>query len=247
MKYLFGGLAILCLGYSLVIYNVGSGTFSFAIWLVLAGIFAVFSFLTVKERYKRIPGGVKIAAGAVIIAGCSVFVICQACILSHFFDKGEDDLDYIIVLGAQMRDSGPSVIYMARLDAAYDYLMENEDTICIISGGQGGNEAVAEGDGGRAYLISRGIAENRLIAENEAMDTVENIELSYDIIKHLEQSEQPVRIGIITNNFHLFRGLYIAGKLTDAEVCGIAAFTERLYLPNNMVRESFGIVRDCVL
>lgn len=98
-----------------------------------------------------------------------------------------------------------------------------------------------------ARIISFPGALNRLIAENEAMDTVENIEFSYDIIKRLEQSEHLVRIGIVTNNFHLFRGLHIARKLTEAEVCGISAYTEHLYLPNNMVRESFGILRDCVL
>ncbi len=246
MKYLWGILSALSLGYSFIVYRVGSGTFSFVIWLALAGFFAVLLFLSDKERYKKIPKPVKTAAGVIILIACAVFIVCQACILSHFFDKGEEDLDYIIVLGAQMRQSGPSVVFRERLDAAYEYLTENEDTVCIISGGQGNNESMPEGEGGRDYLISKGIDEDRIIAENEAMDTVENIEYSYGMIKAAEPDMSGIRTGIVTSNFHLFRGIHIAEKNTDAGICGIAAYTEHLYLPNNMVRECFGILRDCL-
>ena len=36
------------------------------------------------------------------------------------------------------------------------------------------------------------------------------------------------------------------GVIRDAGICGIAAYTEHLYLPNNMVRECFGIIRDLI-
>ena len=52
--------------------------------------------------------------------------------------------------------------------------------------------------------------------------------------------------GIVTNSFHVFRGVRIAKKYTSDEVCGIAAYMQPLYMPNNMVRETFGIIRDFV-
>ena len=85
------------------------------IWLVLAGFFAALRFLAGKERYKKIPKAVKTAAGIIILLSCAVFIVCQTCILSHFFDKGEKDLDYIIVLGAQMREDGPDMDVVERL------------------------------------------------------------------------------------------------------------------------------------
>ena len=42
--------------------------------------------------------------------------------------KPVKNLDYIIVLGAQVKESGPSVILRYRLDRAVSYLKENDNT-----------------------------------------------------------------------------------------------------------------------
>ena len=52
------------------------------------------------------------------------------------------------------------------------------------------------------------------------------------------------RVGIVTNKFHMFRGVRIACKAGIVNVCGIAAESNPLYLPNNMVRESLGVAKD---
>lgn len=82
--------------------------------------------------------------------------------------------------------------------------------------------------------------ENRIIAETNAVDTVQNIANSLEIIG----DRDGLTIGVVTNNFHVFRGVHLARKLTNNEVYGIAAYTVPWYLPNNMVRECFGIFRD---
>jgi uncharacterized SAM-binding protein YcdF (DUF218 family) len=221
---------------------VNSGTFSFVIWLFGAAFFALCFFLAGKKRWDRLP---KLAKGIFVslVAICSVvFLTCQICILSHFFDKGEKDLDYVIVLGAQMRSSGPSVIYKYRLKKAAQYLEANEGTICVVTGGQGANEPISEGEGGKEYLLSLGIPEERIIAETTSLDTSANISNALELINSDKESE--LSIGIITNGFHVFRGVHIARKLTDAHVCGIAAYMQFRFIPNNMVRETFGILRD---
>ena len=48
---------------------------------------------------------------------------------------------------------------------------------------------------------------------------------------------QDAAIGIITNNFHLFRALQTAKKEGITNISGIAADSSPLYLPNNMLRE----------
>lgn len=237
-------LAVLCFLYSIMVYMVGSGTFSFVIWLAGAAFFGACFFFAGKGRWQRVPKPLRGAVYVLIAAGAAVFLACQLAILSHFFDKGEKDLDYIIVLGAQMRSSGPSVIYRYRLEKAREYLEENPGTICITTGGQGANEAMSEGEGGKGYLVSLCVDEARIQAETTSMDTAANIVNALDIIREKEGSTDDLRIGIVTNGFHVFRGVQIAKKLTDAEVCGIAAFMQPRYIPNNMVRETFGIVRD---
>jgi uncharacterized SAM-binding protein YcdF (DUF218 family) len=236
--------------YSLSILAVGSGTFSFAIWAVLAGFFVLAAYLA-GGRWHCVPRKLRIAAYAVIVLATIVFGACAAAQLSHFSDEGEPNLDCIIVLGAQVRESGPSVAFRFRLDAACDYLNDNPGTVCVVSGAQGFNEPVSEGEAGRAYLISRGITEERIFAETEARNTTENIAYSLRIFEAKGNKSgttgAPLRIGVVTNNFHVFRSLHIARKLTEeqsCEICGIAADTIPWYLPNNIVRECFGILRD---
>jgi len=226
--------------YSVAVYMVGSGTFSFIIW-VFAGIF--FGFLFLMERKKvwpKVPKVLKAGFGTLIGIGITIFLICQGCILTQFFSRGESGADYIIVLGAQMRDWGPSVVYKSRLDSAIEYLNSNPNTKVIVTGGQGINESISEGEGGKNYLVEQGIEEDRIIVENKSCDTDENIRNALQFI----DTTDDLKIGIVTNNFHVFRGVLITKRYTDADVIGIAAFTEYLYLPNNMVRETFGILKD---
>lgn len=244
MRGIFIVLMLICLIYAVSIYMIGSGTFSFMIWIFGAAFFGTAFYLSGNRRWYRIPLIIRGLGSAAVLLLLVITLVCMALMLSHFNDKGIKDLDYIVVLGAQMRNDGPSTIFRYRLDAAFDYLEENPKTVCIVSGGKGPNEPVCEGDGGRKYLLSKGIDQSRVIAENRAMDTYENIVYSLEIMDHDRTESDELKIGIVTNNFHLFRGIHLAGKLTDHNICGIAAYTLPWYLPNNMARECFGIVRD---
>ena len=244
IRILFFVLAILSLLYSVIIYSVGSGNFSFVIWIAGTVFFALCYFFSGSGRWGKVPAPARVTVYIVLGLGFAVFLVCQILIFSQFFDKGEKDLDYIIVLGAQMRESGPSVQYRARLDSAAEYLKNNPDTVCITTGGRGSNEPVSEGEGGASYLESVGIAPERIFAETLSVDTPENIRNALDMIAAEEGGTDDLKIGIVTNGFHVYRGVHIAKRMTNASVCGIAAYLNPLYLPNSLVRECFGILRD---
>ncbi len=233
-------LGILAFLYSLIVLRVGSGTFSFLIWIALGLFFVFLYFMDKKKLWEKVPKVLRYIFRGMIAAGLAVFIICQGCILSQFFSKGDAGADYIIVLGAQMKDWGPSVVYKHRLDAAVEYLNNNPDTMVVVTGGQGANESISEGEGGKAYLIEQGISEDRILVEKESVDTSQNIQYAIALIDNPDDKQ----IGIVTNNFHVFRGTMLAKRYTNADISGIAAFTEYLYLPNNMVRECFGILKD---
>ncbi|MBP3262826.1 YdcF family protein [Pseudobutyrivibrio sp.] len=240
LRLVYALLAILSLLYSVAIYMVGSGTFSFIIWIFVAIFFGFLYIMEKKSLWPKVPKAVRYIFRIIVAIGVAVFVICQGCILTQFFSKGEPGADYIIVLGAQMRDWEPSVVYKARLDSAIEYLNDNPDTKVIVTGGQGANESVSEGEGGKTYLLEQGIEEDRIIVESKSLDTDQNISNALDLV----EVTADMKIGIVTNNFHVFRGVMIAKRYTDADVTGMAAFTEYQYLPNNMVRETFGILKD---
>ncbi len=228
------------MGYGFVIRHVGSGTLFWTLWEMLGAFFLMWSWLVHRHFFLRhmIIGT---AFYSVVLVGVLSLVVLCSLIAGTFTDEGKDDLDYIIVLGAQIRVNGPSVVLRHRLDAAAEYLMENPETKCIVSGGQGVNEPVSEAEGMAEYLIQKGIGAERILLEDQSRNTVENIRFSMRLMQEPEAT-----VGIVTNDFHLYRATRI-GKAQGLEnVYGIAAYSNRAYLPNNVLRECIGIMKDWV-
>ena len=215
-----------------------SGTWFFTFWYVLGAVLLGAAWALYSGAWQAIPAVLRHAAG--IVAGVALvgFLVTQGLILKDFNDQGEDGLDYLIVLGAQVFEDRPSVVLACRLDTARDYLERNEGTRVIVSGGQGSNEPATEASVMASYLARNGIDPDRIIIEDRSRTTAENIANSSQLVDTERDS-----VGIVTNNFHLYRGLRIAQKGGFAHACGIAAPSAPFYLVNNMVRESFAIVK----
>ena len=186
--------------------------------------------------------GLGMIFNGVVAVGVTVLVILCGIIATEFTASGSKNLDYVIVLGAQVRENGPSVALRYRLDAAIDYLNENPDTICIVSGGQGANEPFSEAEGMAEYLLQNGIKNSRIILEDKSTSTVENLKYSKVLMSSSYDS-----VGILTNNFHMFRAIQIAKAQGLNNVCGIAANSNVMYLPNNVLRECLAILKDWVM
>ena len=232
-------LGVACLAYGMLVLSVASGTWFFAFWLALGAALLGCAGAVHAGWWAALPLGGKRALGIAAIALLAGFLATQALIARDFNDQGEDGLDCIIVLGAQVRGSKPSVVLRHRLDTACDYLERNPRTRCIVSGGQGSNEPTSEASVMAAYLESRGIDRSRIIYEDRSTNTRENIAFSAQLLDPATD-----RVGIVTSNFHVYRGVGIARKAGFAHVVGIAAPTTPLFLPNNLAREGFGIAKD---
>ena len=126
-----------------------------------------------------------------------------------------------------------------RLDATLAYLRDNPRTLCIVSGGQGPDEPFPEARGMAAYLTRRGVSPDRIIQESNSTNTVQNIVFSLELIGSMDR-----RIGIVTNNFHVFRATRLARKAGAQHVEGIAAYSTLWNLPNNLLREDFAVIKD---
>ena len=81
------------------------------------------------------------------------------------------------------------------------------------------------------HLKEQGIDASRILLEDKSLNTEQNMEYSRALIK------DGASVGIITNDFHLFRAKQIARKYGLDNICGIAAKSTPVYLPNNMLRE----------
>ena len=125
---------------------------------------------------------------------------------------------------------------------AADYLRENSSTVCIVTGGKGPSEPFSEGQGMKDYLVRAGIPAERIIVEDRALNTVQNIQYSKALMPSPDAS-----VAIVTNNFHVTRGLALARRQGLTNAYAIAAPSTVVYLPNNMLREFFGLSKDFLL
>lgn len=233
--------AVICVIYGVIVCMNGSGTGFYIVWLFLAGAFLVLTWLIHSGTWMRLPQALRCAVLVLVGIGLAVFVFIEGLIVSHMAETTDADLDYVIVLGAQVREDGPSVVLRYRLDRAAGYLGTHPDTICILSGGQGSNEPFSEAEGMAEYLKEKGIAAERLMLEAESLTTAENIQNCKKLLP------QGASVGIITNDFHMFRALQIAGKQGLSDAVGITAGSARSFLPNNMLREFFAEIKFLLL
>ncbi len=234
------GLGGLCLLYCIfILLFMGFGTWFFLVWGLAGLVLLVWGGLLVWQKTQRIPRWIKVCWGLLAGIALTAFLVVEGLIFTQFGARAEPGADYCIILGAQMKTNGPSDVLKRRLDRALSYLRENPDTLIIVSGAKGSNEPVSEAQGMYDYLVEAGIAPQRIRLEDASRNTCENLEFSGQLL-----SRQSDRVVLVTNNFHMFRALQLAKGAGYGQVQGLSASTYPWMLPNNLLREFLGVVKD---
>ena len=167
------------------------------------------------------------------------FVYIEKKIIYAANTKPKDNAEYVIILGAGVNGNVPSKTLKNRIDAALEYLKNNEDTIVIASGGKGVGENVSEAQVIKEYLISGGFPKDKIIVEDKSTSTVENIKFSKRFI-----TNNDAEVVLVTSDFHIFRATQIAKKQGLINVTGCSAKPGQMTKLNNYIREFFAIVKD---
>lgn len=240
-RILFAMLGIFCaLYFFLILFFMGYGSRFFVIWAFLAAGFGGLSFLYSREKLlDRIPGWVKNGVKLFVCLCLGLFILVEGMIFTGVREKAPGGADYLIILGAQWKADGPSYVLQKRLDKALEYLAENPDTVVIVSGGQGSNEVISEAEGMKKYLVEAGIQPDRILMEDQSVNTSENLKFSKELLDSVDST-----VVVVTNDFHVFRSVRIARKNGYHAVEGLSAGSYPLMLPNNLVREFFGVLKD---
>ena len=151
------------------------------------------------------------------------------------------NLEYIIVLGAHVDGTRLTLALLERTRRALQYLEENPDTKAVLSGGKGDGESLSEAQAMCDYLVEHGIDRERLILEERSTSTTENLKFSLALIG-LDHS-----VGVVTNNFHVFRGTAIGRKCGCKEIYPIPSkycyWRLLIYIP----REILAIIKDKIM
>ncbi len=176
----------------------------------------------------------------VLMLGLLVVGITEAVIIKKSFGDPRESVNYVVVLGAKVNHSGPSVSLWDRICAAYEYAESHADTILVLSGGQGTDEPITEAECMYRELVALGIDPKRLRLEEEATSTWENLKFSLDLIE-AETGSRPEKLGVLSSEYHLFRASLFA-KACDVEFVGIPARTSRWgQRINHFMREVAGV------
>ncbi len=217
------------------------------------GCLAVILSILLYRKYKtRRP--VRIISRTVLILAGVFAVYCA--VISAFmvsgmlntpqkaFQAGTDGVrepETVIVLGCKTLNGAPSVMLAARLDTAAEYLSDNPHAVCVVTGGQGGDEIEPEAVSMERYLITKGINKERIYKEDKAKNTEENLKFSAEIIKN---KQLPENVIIVSESYHVYRGARNAEK-QGLKASALAAPTNTLWaLPSYWLREIFAISRD---
>ena len=175
-----------------------------------------------------------------VCIGLVYFVIVEIPIVKNARTDAEPERDYLIVLGAAVYGDEPSPSLEHRLQGALEYLQQYPDSTAIVSGGKGPGEDVTEAQCMFDWLTAKGIAAERIIMENKATSTKENLLFSFEIIRELG-GEPEGNVAVLSSPYHLFRAKEMT-KLLGVEVTGVAGKPDRpLLMVNYFIREAFGV------
>lgn len=182
----------------------------------------------------------------IIFASLAVVSVITAVIISaamiRAMDRRPEKPANVIILGCRVKENGPSLMLDKRIEAAYEYLAENPDVICIASGGRGDDEPISEAECIRQGLIRRGISPDRIILEDKSVNTYENIRNSLEILDSIGAQR---RAAIVTSEFHQLRASMISEK-QGLKSYSVSSRTYPPLLPSYWIREWFAVVYEWV-
>lgn len=173
-----------------------------------------------------------------LLIGSGCYIWLGSLIEQQSETNADGTAPYAIILGASVKPDGkPSKLLQSRLDIAIPYLQQHPDVQVIVTGGIEEEINRTAADVMAEYLIVRGIDPQRIILEEYARNTHENMVFSKELLNG------ETHVTLISNEFHLYRATWLAHNLA-LEVDTIAVPTPEQYVAKNEVRERLAIIKD---
>ena len=181
-------------------------------------------------------------------AALALLVIALAAVEFWVIRTGQRDdaakpADAVIVLGAGVNGTTPSMALQTRIDAAERYLKVHPDIPAVLSGGQGAGEDISEAQAMYDALTARGIDPERLIREEQSANTRQNLENSLALLPDSYHKT----VAIVTNDFHMARVKLLLSADGPGRVVQVPAKLPWWLSVNYYLRESFAVVNDLVI
>lgn len=176
---------------------------------VLAGLF----FLAWGVFYNKINKMTQKGVGKWIKRIVALIICVEVGIIGLIAFYGQvDNVNYtedaVVVLGAGIHGDRVTVPLAYRLNSAVEYHKKNPEALIVVTGGKGYQETITEAEAMEKYLLRKGVNPEKIIKEEKATSTNENMRYSKEILD--EYFKDDYSVVVITNNFHIYRGVQIA-------------------------------------
>lgn len=203
-------------------------------FLGLAAVLALFGALS--GRHTAAARRMRVTMIVILLIGAGCFLAAEIPVLLDCRSAADTAAPHLIVCGAGVHGSVPSRSLTDRLRAALDWLQANPDADAVLSGCQGPGEDLSEAQAMFDWLAERGVDPARLILEDRATDSYENIQYSLALL-----GPDPGRVAILSSEYHLHRLEYMAEKLGCEPVPVAARTSNPVMFLNYAVREAFAM------
>ena len=156
------------------------------------------------------------------------------------------DKEFLIVLGAGLNGERVTPLLAARIDKAIEFYYSQKVKTgilpkIIMSGGQGGDEAVPEALAMKNYALERGIPEHDILMEDQSTNTMENLRFSTELINRRYENFTP-KVLVFTSNFHVLRAGIIA-KSMGLDYNAMGGRTKLYYYVSAIIREYIAVLK----
>lgn len=181
-----------------------------------------------KYWFSGLKKNIKISALSVISAGLLMCAIQTFFIFTPDVVKLDEEADYVIILGGGIDKNGklPKTV-RKRLKKACEYLELHPETICVVSGGTLKQVPHPEAPAMKRTLIEYGIADDRILVEDKALDTIQNLQKSCLLLAKTQNKKTneilDSNVVIVTSITHLARAERLAKRIGFTSIKGIKA------------------------
>ena len=223
--------------------------FSGFLLLALAAVLLAEVYLGRWARRSRIGWRCQLVFRAALALVLIPLAIMEVCVIHEGGkEPPAESAGAVIVLGAGVNGTQPSLSLRTRLDAAAVYLTAHPDIPAVLTGGQGYGEEITEAACMYDYLTERGIDADRLILEEAASNTAENFAFSRELLREAGVDPSADTVAVVTNDFHIARAKLLAARNGYGDAVGIPAELPWAHLEvNYYLREAFAMVKSFLL
>lgn len=117
--------------------------------------------------------------------------------------------DAAVVLGTSVFRDRPSPVFRERINHAVNLYQAGIVQYVIFTGGQAGNDRLAESEAGRNYAMERGVPEERIFIETSSYNTCLNLIEAKRIIDENDLDQ----VLIVSDPLHMRRSMWLAERI----------------------------------